>query len=545
MKRALVLAAVAVSALGASGVAQAATWKGVVVAKDAKRHTLVTASANGAVRTIRSPQGLKKEALGDVLVVRGARLPDGTFSAASTRRVDRRSRVRLRGTVVRRMGARLLLSAGHSVLAVSVRKEALSLRSGDRVSLGATVGRRGLHCSGGIDPIGHDGQLELEGIYLSTDGDVLSLAVVHRGLVKVTVPDGIDLPELTAGDELALLVRVEPDGSFTLVQIEDETAGGDDGDGDGDGVDIGKNQFTVTGILASISADAVSVTVERHPEPVRCAIPSGTKLEGFAVGQLVQMQCYFTGGRFVLYELHSQTGGVSGGGEGELELTGFIASLDAAKVVVEVAGGDPVTCLLKPGQDLRGFAAGDFVELGCRFSKTRGDYVLTELSSETSWLGSEPNEDGLYASFDLQGVVSALTSTYVAVRVAHHTEPVSCSVAPGMDLRGFAVGDSVELDCDNAGSGFVVSSISSPHASWSEDEMPEFTLDGILRSIGTDSVGVEVERHPQLVRCTMPLGTNLSGFAIGDTVELHCHFHDGKWNLATLDSDSANLTLED
>jgi len=42
----------------------------------------------------------------------------------------------------------------------------------------------------------------------------------------------------------------------------------------------------------------------------------------------------------------------------------------------------------------------------------------------------------------------------------------------------------------------------------------------------------------------MPAGTDLSGFASGDTVELQCNYHDGRWNLASLTSDSAQLTLE-
>ena len=42
----------------------------------------------------------------------------------------------------------------------------------------------------------------------------------------------------------------------------------------------------------------------------------------------------------------------------------------------------------------------------------------------------------------------------------------------------------------------------------------------------------------------MPAGTDLSGFALGDTVEMACNYHDGKWNLASLSSDSAQVSLE-
>jgi hypothetical protein len=113
-----------------------------------------------------------------------------------------------------------------------------------------------------------------------------------------------------------------------------------------------------------------------------------------------------------------------------------------------------------------------------------------------------------------------------------------------MDLRGFAVGEAVDFACVNDGSGFYLKSISSDNANWPEDEMPEFALTGILKSIRTDGVGIQVPGHPSYVNCAMPAGTDLSGFAIGDTVELHCHFHDARWNLATMTSDHAELTLE-
>ena len=547
MKRALVLAALAVGTLSVTPLAHAATWKGVVIGKDAKRRAIVTASANGAVRTTRAPKAFRRARLGDVMIVKGARLPDGTFSAADVMRLARRDHVRFRGIVVRKQGARLFLSAGHSIVDVNLRKGARggSLKPGDRVSLGASLGSKRLLCDD-LKEIGHEGQLDLEGIYLSTDGNVLSLAVVHRGLVKVTIPDGVDVPEMNAGDEISLTVTVEPDGTFTLVSLDDEDSSDDSGDGGNDGTDITENWFTVTGLLASISSDSVSVTVERHPEPVRCAIPHEMELAGFSTGQLVEMTCYFADGRFVLKSLHSKTADVPGDGGAELDISGFIASLDAGKIVVSATGGGMVACSLQPGQDLRGFATGDFVELGCRYSGPLGKYMLTSLSSGSAWLNSEPDDNGVYASFDLQGVVSTLAPGYVAVQVAHHAEPVQCALTTGMDLRGFAVGDAVDLECDNTGAGFVVDSISSDSANWpsDSDQMPDFTVDGILRSIGTDSVGVQVERHPELVRCAFPVGTDLSGFALGDTVEMHCHFHDGKWNLASLDSEHANLTLE-
>jgi hypothetical protein len=536
MKRVLVLAAAAVGLI-LPAAAHAGTFQGVIVAKNGKRNAIVTASANGTVRTIRAPKASRKIGLGTLVAVRARRLPDGTFAANDTKQIRRAKRVHVRATVVKRSGRKLYVSAGNSVFTLGLRNGAgAKLRPGDRVDASASVGKTQLFCDD-VKPVGHDDQLELEGIYLSTEGGVLALAVHGRGLVKVTVPDGFELPDLNPGDEIALVVTVEPDSSFTLVSLDNEDATDDSASGGDDGVDMGDNWFSVTGVLSSLSPTSVGVDVERHPEPVRCSVPAQTDLSGFAVGQFVEMSCKFVDGNLVLAKLRSKTAELPGDGGGSLDLKGFISGLSPTAVTVGT-----VSCGLKPGEDLRGFAIGDFVELRCEFSKTLGHYALTGLSSESASL--EYGDHGLKQWFDLAGVLTTLAPTYVAVQVAHHDAPVQCGLPAGMDLRGFAVGDAVEFACVNTGSGFYVKSISSDSASWPEDDMPTITVDGVLKSMRTDGVGVQVAGHPTVVNCAMPAGTNLSGFALGDTVEMQCNFHDGKFNLASLSSDSAQLTLE-
>jgi hypothetical protein len=549
MKRVLLLAAAIGLILPAA--ANAGAFHGVVIAKNGKRKAIVTAAANGTVRTVRAPGSFRKIGLGALVGVRAAKLPDGTFAATSVKQLRRANRARLRATVVKRAGRKLYLSAGNSVFALGLRKGAgARLRPGDRVSASASFGRAQLFCDD-VKPIGHDGQLELEGIYLSTEDGVLSLAVHGRGLVKVAVPDGFELPGLSPGDEVALVVTVEPDGGFSLVSLDNEDAHDASDTGGGDGVDMGDNWFTVTGMLSSLSSGSVGVDVERHPDPVRCSVPPGTELSGFAVGQLVEMSCKFVDGNFVLVKLRSKTAELPGDGGGSLDVKGFISELSPGGVAVSMPSptvasisneGGSVSCGLKPGEDLRGFAVGDFVEIRCEYSPTLGRYLLVGLSSESASL--EYGDEGLKQWFDLDGVVASLASTYVALQVAHHDAPVQCSVPAGMDLRGFGVGDAVELACVNTGSGFYVKSISSDSASWPEDGTPSFTLDGILKSIRSDGVGVQVAGHPSVVNCAMPAGTDLSGFALGDTVEIQCNYHDGRFNLASLSSDSAQLTLE-
>jgi hypothetical protein len=541
MKRVFVLVAAVGLILPAA--AQAGTFGGVVVAKNAKRHAIVTASKGGVVRTVRTRGakiGLGKIGLGARVTVRAAKLPDGTFLASRIKKIGLGTRVRVRGGVVKRSGRTLYLSAGHSVFALGLRGSAGSkLSAGDRVSATTSFGRATLFCDD-VTPIGHDDQIELEGIYLSSGDGVLSLAVHGRGLVKVTIPDGFELPDLTPGDEISLLATVEPDGTFTLDSIDDEDL--DDGDSDADdGVDMGDNWFSVTGVVNAVGGGTIGVDVERHDEPVVCRVPAKVDLSAFAVGQFVQMSCKLVDGAAILVSLKSKTAEIPGDGDGSLELKGFITALDPYKVTVSL-NGQSVTCKLKAGEDTRGFAVGDFGELGCRYSSALGAYALTYLSSDHATI--QLDEDGLRQSFDLNGVLATLAPGYLAVQVAHHDQPVQCAVPAGMDLRGFAPGDAVDLACENSGSGFVVRSISTDGADWPEDGQPELTLDGTLKSIRVDGVGVQVAGHASPVNCGMPAGTNMSGFAVGDTVTLHCHFHDGRWNLAQLSSAAAELTLE-
>jgi hypothetical protein len=399
MKRVLVLA-LATAGLVLPATANAGGFQGVVIATNAKRKAIVTASANGTVRAVRAPKSFGKIGLGALVAIRARQLPDGTFAAAATQRIRRVKQARVRATVVKRAGQKLYLSAGDSVFVLGIRGSAgAGLRPGDRVTASAKFGKAQLLCTA-IKPVGHDDELELEGTFLSTEDGFLSLAVHGRGLVKVAVPGELELPELEPGDEISLHATVEPDGTLTLVSLDDEDA--DDGPTGGDGEPGGGDgSVDVQGSITEINPTAVTVAVLPPPE--------------------------------------------------------------ATSVKQEQRS---LTCVLQGGEDLRAFAIGDAVEIECDYSGTLGHDVLTSLTSDNASL--RYGADGL--------------------------------------------------------------------AGW-------FDLDGVLTSIRGDGLGIQVDGHAAPVNCAMPAGTDLSGFALGDSVELECNYGDGRWQLASLASDSAQLTL--
>jgi hypothetical protein len=311
------------------------------------------------------------------------------------------------------------------------------LQPGDKVECNVRFRRGSPETpTGGIKEVGHDGQLVLEGIYLTTDENgTLELAVVHKGRVLVSVPGGTSLPELTAGDVVVLVVTVEPDGSFTLVKAENESTPGDDGDN----VDMGKDQFSVAGAISALGVDGLSVKVPERSEPVRCTFKPGSELvTGFAVGQWVAMTCKYGEGRLVLVSLKHKDAPPPA--SDVLTAYGTLDSLDGGEVAVEVEGkDDPVTCAVPAGMNLLGFVEGDAVKLYC--VKAAGVFVVKALVSDHASI----TPDGSW--FVLEGTIAALDANGISLDVDGRDDPVSCKVAPGADLSAFHVGDDVQMKC--------------------------------------------------------------------------------------------------
>jgi hypothetical protein len=458
MKRFALLfaAAVAVIVIALPATAGAATFRGVVIAKDSARKALVTASSNGTVRTVRVQASFKRIGVGGRVAVRAARLPDGTFSASAVKRLGKTRRAHVRGTVVKKLGARLVISAGGSVFALRVRGKtgasegAGGLQAGDKVDCDARLRNGGLEAGeDDIDEIGHDDHLVLEGIYLDTSDDgTIELAVVHRGRVYVTVPDGMDVPAFAPGDEVALEVTINEDGSFTLVSADNE----DDDEGG-----ISKDEFSVVGILASLTGDAVAVKVEGRVEPVRCTLPAEFDPAGFAAGQSVYMSCKYREGRFVLLSLRKKDGTPTGD---YFSVEGMLSELDSSHVSVEVDGQEqPVTCAVPAGIDLLGFAVGEDVKMYCW--KKDGGFVLKALLSDHASIGADGS-----SWFYLDGEILDVNSAHVSIQADGHASPVTCAVAPGADLSGFHVGDQATMKCKFVEGGFRLKLLKSDTAQY-------------------------------------------------------------------------------
>lgn len=302
MKRILLLLSITAGLLVAAAPASAApttVWKGVVVAKDVKRGTVVTASANGVVRTARSPKA-RSLRVGQRLDVRATALADGTFKAAAVNAKGRAKSAKVKAVVVRWQKAqgRLLVSAGSSTFALS-RHASRTLASssehapqpGDQIT--ATVNlTTATPTATSVSTVGRLGMLEVEGILTKIEAGSIELIVAKAGFVTLALPAGFVLPAgLAQFDEVKAHVAVGTDGKLTLLSVQSD----DEGDRDHDGVDVDdeNGELEVNGKITALSDTSITVTPGSSASPVTCALAK--PLTGFAVNDRVELKCAASG----------------------------------------------------------------------------------------------------------------------------------------------------------------------------------------------------------------------------------------------------------
>jgi hypothetical protein len=536
MKRAIVLVAALLVSAAVCGTADAARWSGVVVAKDAKRKAVITVT-RGSVRTVRAPNKFRRLRVGQRVAVNARRLSDGTYSplhGTTVRGQGRVSRVRFRGVVVRRdrRAGRLILSAGKSVFSARMTARTLSaatpdngLQPGDKVAVEGDVGEGKLEADE-VDEVGHAELLELEGIFLYATRDGFAIAVVHRGLVEIRVPDGLIVPPFKAGDQVAVLVRVGDDGTFTFRK------------GRSDVRDYGKykddRRFEAQGVVAGKSPLSVSVRGEKGT--LTCAIPAGLDLSFFRIGERAKLQCVSRDGDLVMTKLKTDNGFVSGDGSGELSQHGVLTSKSTTAVGVRREDTTLVTCKLGRAVDLSHFRLGEKVKLQCHLEV--GMWMFASLHGEHASIDKEGRIE-LY----VHGAFQGRSGDAVVVRRADGSD-FGCNAPAGIDLGYFAAGEPVKLHCRVDGEGRTLLSVRSERYTVGADGSVELYGHGALTAKGETSLTVTAaDGHP--MTCSFPAGLDLSKFALGTQVRLQCHKAAGDFRLRYMKSEAAVVEVKD
>jgi hypothetical protein len=237
----MILSLAVAAAVALPAAAHATTVTGVVVAKDAKRGTLVVATRTGAARTVHAR--LSAARFGDRVRVGGTKLPDGTVRAGTLRVISHARKATVQGVVVRRSSNRTLVATGGSVIAIgrSVTKRAFAsggLQAGSIARFGLAIKGGGVRETS-AKALGTTTTVEVEGQVAT----VSPLVVNVEGLpISIVVPDPTLLPvTLAVGDEVEVSLTVDANNVFTLVSV-DSTQAGEPGGSSGDqpGADDGQ-----------------------------------------------------------------------------------------------------------------------------------------------------------------------------------------------------------------------------------------------------------------------------------------------------------------
>jgi hypothetical protein len=526
MKRFLAIVACSTVAAVLTGTAGAASFRGVVVSKDAKRKALVTASP-GAVRTVRAPARFAHVKVGQRVAGNASRLSDGTFRAQSLGIVGRGKQVRFRAVVVKGARVQLIVAAGSSVFAVRLRGLNTSaagnggnLDAGDKVAVDARIENGKLLTGpGGVDQIGHASVLELEGIFLNTTNEGFDLAVVHRGLVHVAVPDGMILPTFKAGDQIEVLVRVGNDGGFTFIKgRQDERNYGK----------VEEGEYTAEGVL--VGKSTLSVSVRGEHGTLTCAIPAGLDMSFFRIGEKAKLVCVSRDGDLVMIKLKTENGSLSGDGSGELGTYGVLTAKSAASVSVRREDTTLTTCKLRAALNLSLFRLGEKVKLRCHLEA--GDWIFASMSGDSASI-DEHGAIEQYAS----GALQARSGPEVVVRMSDGTL-FGCQAPAELNLSYFRANEQVKLRCRLDGSARTLLEVGGERYRVGADGSVELYAYGTLTAQSGTTLTVTAEDAATFT-CSYPAGLDLSSIPLGTRVKVHCHLVGAVLQLDYLKSDSA------
>jgi hypothetical protein len=295
MKRTALLAVAAFLLAAGSATAAPTAIKGVVVAKHARKGTVVLATGRkGLGVTVRIATG--KVRLGDRVKMVATRLHDGTMRGSHLRVLSHVTKTKLRAVVVKRLAHSLRVASGHSLLTIHTSRRALAshhdsgMQQGDIGEFEVEIGHDGL-AEDGVTAVSPSGTVQIEGRLVSVSPLVVSI----EGLpIEITVPSEMTLPPLTPGDEVELVVQAGTGNTFTLVSIQS-----------GDNED--ENEVEAKGTVTDSTTS--SITIDTGDATLTFAAPAGVTLPVLPAGTSVEARGVTINGVLTLTLLRTDDGG--------------------------------------------------------------------------------------------------------------------------------------------------------------------------------------------------------------------------------------------
>ncbi len=321
MPKLIVLAVIAAVLLIPASAQAATTAKlhGVVVAKESARHVLVVASRGGVVTSTRvTAKQLRATRLGSRLALVGTKLADGSLRATRVSAIGRAKHARLRVTVVKARGAKLLVAGGGTAFAIrlthgtrllaAVRS---GLKPGEKIQTDVRLGKNG-PVGTTVQSLGESVLIDFSGTITALDATSITLSSEEIATV-VGIPDGITLPALVqVGSEVEIVASISG-SALTLVEIKVDSEGDDGGSSVG-----GDSRVDVEGSVTALDATSITIQPGDNASPVTLAIPDGFTLpDGLTTGSNVEAKGEVAGGVLTLTRIElKDSGDGDGGGDG-------------------------------------------------------------------------------------------------------------------------------------------------------------------------------------------------------------------------------------
>jgi hypothetical protein len=219
MKRVLlVLAVLGVAWAWSASSGAASGFKGIVVAKEHGK--LLVASNAGAIRAVSGGAAI------------GARI---LVTPAGTKVLGHAKVAKVRGVVIRRIGATTFIANNHHVVAVRKARMLAAADPGDVVTAAVRIHDDDLD-EDDMDIVGHANSVVIQAQVAAVGTGTVTL-LINGTQVPISLPAGLTLPASLVGQMVSLTVKIDNDN----VEVEDENEvehqNNDDDDGDHHGGD--------------------------------------------------------------------------------------------------------------------------------------------------------------------------------------------------------------------------------------------------------------------------------------------------------------------
>jgi hypothetical protein len=307
---------------------------------------------------------------------------------------------------------------------------------------------------------------------------------------------------------------------------------GDVGDGslEADEVDeIGHaDLLELEGIFLHITEDGFAIAVVQRGL-VHVRVPDGLLVPPFRAGDQVSVLVRVgADGSFTFRKGRSDVrDGDKYKDDGRFEAHGVLADKSALSVSVRGERGT-LTCAIPAGLDLSFFRIGERAKLQC--VSRDGDLVMTKLRTDNGHVAGDGSGE-----LSQHGVLTSKAAASVGVR-REDTTLVSCMLARPVDLSLFRLGEKVKLRCELVAGRWLFASLHGENASIDADGHVELYAYGSFLGRSGESVAVRRADGSDF-SCTTPATLDLTYFAVGEKVKLHCRLDAGSRTLLAVHSE--------